>query len=75
MELLIKALMFRQDYRINRMFLPLPSGARSRKAGPKFDVKLPFRRAQVEPVYSVDAYLCRLLKETPMVLPVLFSKG
>jgi hypothetical protein len=41
----------------------------------KFDVKLPFRRAQVEPVYSFDAYLCGLLKETPMVLPVLFSKG
>jgi hypothetical protein len=34
---------------------------------PKFDVKLP--------VYSIDAYLCGLLKESPMVLPVLFSKG
>jgi hypothetical protein len=33
----------------------------------KFDVKLP--------VYSIEAYLCGLLKETPMVLPVLFSKG
>jgi hypothetical protein len=33
----------------------------------KFDVKLP--------VYSFDAYLCGLLKESPMVLPVLFSKG
>ncbi len=33
----------------------------------KFDVKLP--------VYSIDAYLCGLLKESPMVLPVLFSKG
>jgi hypothetical protein len=41
----------------------------------KFDVKLPFRRAQVEPAYSIDAYLCELLKESPMVLPVLFSKG
>jgi hypothetical protein len=41
----------------------------------KFDVKLPFRRAQVEPVYSIDACLCGLLKESPMVLPVLFSKG
>jgi hypothetical protein len=41
----------------------------------KFDVKLPFRRAQVEPVYSVYAYLCGLLKEIPMVLPVVFSKG
>ena len=29
---------------------------------PKFDVKLP--------VYSIDAYLCGLLKESPMVLPV-----
>ena len=34
---------------------------------PKFDVKLP--------AYSIDAYLCGLLKESPMVLPVLFSKG
>ena len=42
---------------------------------PKFDLKLPFRRAQVEPVYSIEAYLCGLLKETPMVLPVLFLKG
>jgi hypothetical protein len=33
----------------------------------KFDLKLP--------VYSIDAYLCGLLKESPMVLPVLFSKG
>jgi hypothetical protein len=33
----------------------------------KFDVKLP--------VYGFDAYLCGLPKETPMVLPVLFSKG
>ena len=42
-------------------------------AAPKFDIKLPFRRAQVEPVYSIDAYLCGLLKESPMVLPNLFS--
>ena len=34
-------------------------------AVPKFDVKLP--------VYSIDAYLCGLLKESPMVLPNLFS--
>ena len=30
-------------------------------AVPKFDVKLP--------VYSIEAYLCGLLKEIPMVLP------
>ena len=34
---------------------------------PNFDVKLP--------AYSIEAYLCGLLKESPMVLPVLFVKG
>ena len=54
----------------------LPATSALRGSGlPKFDIKLPFRRAQVEPVYSIDAYLCGLLKESPMVLPVLFSKG
>jgi hypothetical protein len=32
----------------------------------KFDVKLPFRRAQVEPFHLNDADLLRILKETPM---------
>jgi hypothetical protein len=49
-----------------RSTFPATSALRG-SALPKFDVKLP--------VYSVDAYLCGLLKETPMVLPVLFSKG
>ena len=45
----------------------LPATSALRGSGlPKFDIKLP--------VYSIDAYLCGLLKESPMVLPVLFSK-
>jgi hypothetical protein len=49
-----------------RSTFPATSAIRG-SALPKFDLKLP--------VYSVDAYLCGLLKEIPMVLPVLFSKG
>jgi hypothetical protein len=40
----------------------------------KFRVKLPFRRAQVEPFYGLRHTFCGLLKETPMSLPGLFSK-
>ena len=42
---------------------------------PKFDIKLPFRRAQVEPVYSIDAYLCGLLKESPNGAACFVFKG
>jgi hypothetical protein len=49
-----------------RSTFPATSVLRS-SALPKFDLKLP--------VYSIGAYLCGLLKETPMVLPVLFLKG
>ena len=48
-----------------RSTFPATSDLRG-SALPKFDVKLP--------VYSIDADLCGLLKESPMVLPVLFSK-
>ena len=85
---------FRMPYQfraLKKFLVPAQAGrstfpatsALSGLAVPKFDVKLPFRRAQVEPFrraqvepfYSIDAYLCGLLKESPMVLPVLFSKG
>jgi hypothetical protein len=49
-----------------RSTLPAISALRA-WALPKFDVKLP--------VYSIDAYLCGLLKQSPMVLLVLFLKG
>ena len=50
----------------DRSTFPATSALRG-SALAKFDLKLP--------VYSIEAYLCGLLKETPMVLPVLFLKG